>query len=133
VPTDTVRPIVEDILTRGQVRRAWLGVQVVELSPRDSSRLDIPIRQGLVIVEVISGSPAEEAGLRGSDSIVERDGRAVLAGDLIVGIGGKTVARSADLTSVLRSRRPGDEIQLRVVRGASQFTLDVRLGARPDR
>ena len=133
VPTDTVRPIVEDILTRGQVRRAWLGVQVVELSPRDSSRLDIPNRQGLVIVEVISGSPAEEAGLRGSDSIVERDGRAVLAGDLIVGIGGKTVARSADLTSVLRSRRPGDEIQLRIVRDTSQFTLDVRLGARPDR
>lgn len=131
VPTDTVRPIVEDILTRGQVRRAWLGVQVVELSPRDSSRLDVPIRQGLVVVEVISGSPAEEAGLRGSDSIVERDGRAVLAGDLIVGIGGKTVARSADLTSVLRSRRPGDEIQLRIVRGTNQFTLGVRLGARP--
>ncbi len=68
---------------------------------------------------MIPGGPADDAGLR--------------AGDRIVAIGAREVTQSADVSSAITERKPGDEVEVRIRRGGDERTLRVTLGTRPER
>ncbi|MGQ9592807.1 MAG: PDZ domain-containing protein, partial [Planctomycetota bacterium] len=86
----------------------YLGVY---LAPAEGS-------PGAVVEEVISGSPAEKAGLK--------------AGDRIVGAGEREVASPEDLRKVVGAASPGDELPLKVVRGEESVGIRVSLGSPPE-
>jgi 2-alkenal reductase len=104
VPVDTVNRIVPRILEEGTVRRAVLGVNVGEdlLAAEEGLR-------GAVIRDVTPGGPADRAGLEGLG-----DGDSL--GDVIVGIDGHDIQRSADLFQALEVYRGGDEVRVEVSR-----------------
>jgi S1-C subfamily serine protease len=130
IPVDTVKRIVPELRRRGRVERAYLGVATVELEPDLARTLRLPVRRGLVVSEVTSGGPADEAGVRGARSIERGTPR---GGDVLLGIDGRRLAVDADLTMALERLRAGQQVELTLLRGDRRATLTVELGRRPAR
>jgi S1-C subfamily serine protease len=108
VPIDTVRGLVDQILTYGRVVRPVLGVTIAP--PQALRQLGV---EGILILEVSPGSPAAAAGLQG----ISRDalGRLVI-GDVVVGVNGAPVRREGDLFGALDRCKVGQEIEVQVLR-----------------
>jgi S1-C subfamily serine protease len=132
VPVNTVKEVVAQIKQNGKVEHAYLGVEMQAISDQLSQTFDLPVEDGLLIVNVVDGSPAEEAGLRAGDQTVIVEGTSyVLGGDIVTGADGQTVADPDDLRSVIREKDPGDPLALDIQRGDSQRTVSVTLGRQP--
>jgi serine protease Do len=81
IPADKVRRIVAELKNFGKVRPAWVGINVVELSPRTARRLGWERNYGVLVDSVDAGSPAQTAGVRAGDIVAEVGGSAVEGGD----------------------------------------------------
>ena len=111
------KPIIDE-LRQGTTRtRPFLGVNMFDVTPAVADELDLDIESGALVAGVTEGSAAEVGGIR--------------AGDVIVEIHGQVVEDSGDVTSIVRERKPGDEIDVTIVRNGERETLTVRLGERP--
>jgi S1-C subfamily serine protease len=85
-----------------------------------------------MIVGVVEGSPADQAGLQGGEQQVIVGGRSyVLGGDIVVRADGQTVMSPDDLRRIIMAKAPGDSMTLDIHRGQSQRTVDVTLGQQP--
>ena len=114
VPAWRVRRIVEEIQTTGEVARpAPPGLNVRALNARAARMLDLAVSEGLLVISVDPRSPAEAAGIQPYDVIVEVDGQ--------------RVPDSATASALLRSRRPGDAVLLRVVRDGREVEVEMTL------
>jgi S1-C subfamily serine protease len=85
-----------------------------------------------MVVGVVEGSPADEAGLQGGEQQVIVGGRSyVLGGDIVTGADGQPVTSPDDLRSMIMEKSPGDSITLDIQRGQSTRTVSVTLGQQP--
>ena len=73
IPVDVARSVLDELKLHGRVKRGWLGVSVVDLTPDVARNFGRPSYSGVVVSEVVSGSPAQRAGLRAGDIILEVD------------------------------------------------------------
>jgi S1-C subfamily serine protease len=112
-----VQPVVKQLIQSGDVTRAFLGITPVDVTPALASQLNLPVQSGVGIVSVQSGSPAANAGLQ--------------ADDIIVSIGGTTVANSGDLLNYLSQHEAGEPLSVDYYRGGSKQTVQVTLGRSP--
>ena len=123
------------LISDGRYDYAWLGISGTGLGREIVQEMGLPQGTGgALVIEVAKDSPAERAGLRGSDRTVVIDGRTLaLGGDTIVAINGSAVNGIDDLIIYLVNRtRPGDTITLELVRGQGQREeVGVTLGKRP--
>ncbi|HXG75159.1 MAG TPA: trypsin-like peptidase domain-containing protein [Gaiellaceae bacterium] len=120
IPSDTVRTIVRQLVASGQVEHAYLGITMVT------------VPEGVAVTDVRSGTPADEAGLRPATGARLVDGESLPAGgDVIVAFAGREIATSAELQSAVDEHRPGDVVELTVLRDGRRVTLAVTLGSRP--
>jgi serine protease Do len=112
---------------------AWLGITGMTLSPEVAKAMDLSEDQrGVLVEEVASGSPADKAGLRGSDKPVTISGqRLLVGGDVIVEWDGQAVAQMEELRTLIGKAHPGQEITLKVLRDGKQIQVQVTLEARP--
>jgi len=123
IPVDTVRWVVPELIKNGEIRRASLGVELI-----DASRL-VNI-EGALIVEVEPGSSAEAQGLRGT----YRDRRgSIELGDIIIEVDGNPVASESDLFLALERREAGERVQLKILRRSQELAVEVVLGKSPAR
>lgn len=120
VPVSTVKRVVPQLVEKGRVSRAGLGVQVIE----DDLARRWGIK-GVIIREVVNGSAADRAGLKGS--VVER--RRLQLGDIIIGIDDKTIAKYDDLYTSLDTRNAGERVKVRFLRGEDEREVWVELQA----
>jgi serine protease Do len=113
--------------------RAWLGISGVALSPEIAQAMDLPQDQtGVLIVEVVSDSPADSAGLRGGDKAVTiQDRQLLVGGDVITAWDGKTVTRMEELQALVSGSHPGQQVTITVLRNGVQENVQVTLEARP--
>jgi serine protease Do len=113
--------------------RAWLGITGGNLTPDIAQAMNLNSDQtGALVVNVQSGSPADNAGLKGSDQNVTIGGQSVpVGGDVIIAIDGQQIASMDDLGAALQNYKPGDQITMTVLRGSQQLDLSVTLGERP--
>jgi serine protease Do len=113
--------------------RAWLGISGVALSPEIAQAMDLPQDQtGVLIVEVVSDSPADAAGLRGGDKTVTIHGQQLpVGGDVITAWDGKTVAQMEELQALVSESHPGQHVTIAVLRNGVQENVQVTLEARP--
>lgn len=118
IPAATVERVVDAILTRGHVARAYLGVamQPARLTTALAERLRLEDPHGVLVVMVESDSPADRAGL--------------LVGDLIVAAAGKPVSEPQDVAELLGAEQVGAALELSVVRGGERQSLTVTIGER---
>ena len=118
IPAPTVVDVVRQLAADGDVEHAFLGVQLRPLTPDVRAQLDVSVDAGAIVANVEDGGPADDAGLRAGDVIVEAAGRDVTAVE--------------DVLSALRRTDPGDPISLTVVRGTQRRQITVDTTRRPD-
>ena len=112
---------------------AWLGIVGMSLTPEIAKAAGLPAdQQGVLIEQVDQGSPADQAGLRGSYKPVVVNGRSLLiGGDVITALEGQPVTQIEDLKAMLSQAHPGDEVTLTVLRDGKEARVRVTLGERP--
>ena len=132
VPVNTVKEVVSQIKASGKVEHAYLGVQMQEITPELAETVNVPVDEGVMIVGVVEGSPADEAGLQGGEQQVIVGGRSyVLGGDIVTRADGQPVTSPDDLRSMIMEKSPGDSMTLDIQRGQSTRTVNVTLGQQP--
>jgi S1-C subfamily serine protease len=143
VPIDTVKSVVEQLITSGEVVHGYIGVRMFSVGMGEVaaytglSREQLAGEYGLpgngaIVSEVTPGSPAAEAGIEGGED-KEIEGISIPLGDVVTEIGGKSISSPDDLIEVVNSSEPGDGLILTVVTpGEEPRRVEVRVGVRPD-
>ncbi len=133
VPINIVKQVVPELIKSGEYAYPWLGIQGRDLWPDDVEAMDLPVHAGALVVSVMQDSPADKAGLRGSDRTITVDGEEVrTGGDVIVAVDDEPVNGMDDLiTYLVRNTRPDQEITLTVIRDGKEISVPVTLGTRP--
>lgn len=135
VPVDTARRVVPDLISFGHVNRGWIDIYPVQLEPNIVRYGKLSVSNGILISKVEDGSNADIAGIRGgnSDKPVQY-GRSVIyfGGDIIVGVDGLEVNTLEDLFSALENNKPGEAVEVKLIRAKKNITTTVILTERPE-
>ncbi len=133
IPSNTIDKVVPSLITAGSFQHPWLGVAGRDMTPGIAERLGLEEPRGFLVMEVVAGSPAEAAGIRGGDEDATIEGVPVkLGGDVIVSIDNQTVRKIDDILVYLqREKSVGDELQLTILRDGQELNVTAVLGARP--
>ncbi|HEV2092061.1 MAG TPA: trypsin-like peptidase domain-containing protein [Rubrobacter sp.] len=145
VPIDTVRGVVEELITTGEVAHGFIGVQMFEfgvdeisaytgLSTEElSERYGLPAN-GALVKEVTPGGPAEKAGISGGGTEdIEVVPNVPVEGDVITAVDGEKVSASDDVIEAVNATDPGDRLTLTVVSPDGEpREVEVTIAPRPD-
>ncbi|HEY3542644.1 MAG TPA: trypsin-like peptidase domain-containing protein [Gaiellaceae bacterium] len=107
IPIDAVKDVADTVIAGKTVQHAYLGVQIGDTSSDT----------GAQVAKIVSGSPADKAGLK--------------VGDVVTAIDGKPVTNADDLTALVATYKPGDKASLTVTRNGTSTKLDITFGQRP--
>ena len=132
VPINTAKQIISELINRGYVARPYLGIAGHEIVPALVQALRLPVKEGIMVVEVTPGSPAQRAGVRGGD-------RAVQVGNMIVRVGGDIITEVdqvkvrtfEELSDLIDAKQPGDTVALTFNRQGKLNVVEVRLREGP--
>jgi S1-C subfamily serine protease len=129
IPIDTAKAVLNDLMTLGRVRRPALGVRTVPVSPELAEEIGLPVDFGLLIIGVVPGSSADQAGLRaGTERAYLGNIPVMLGGDLIVAIDGEKIQDQDDLTQMMNNHRAGDSVKVTIYRNKKKMDVEVSLG-----
>jgi len=133
VPANIIRRVVPQLIKEGRYAYPWLGVSGRDVNADIVEAMGLTQRRGALIVEVIKGSPAERAGLRGSNrSVTVHDVGLEVGGDIITAVDGVPVKQFDDLLVYLVEKTTvGQKIELTVLREGRSETVYVTLAERP--
>jgi S1-C subfamily serine protease len=132
IPINTVKDVVAELITHGDVEHAFLGIEGKSLTPSIARLFHLPVSSGVIVATVRQGSGAAGAGLKAATSEVTVEGESWPAGgDVIVKVDGEPVPTVERLVDLIASKQPGDKIDVEVVRESSHHTLTVKLGRQP--
>ncbi|WP_079416176.1 S1C family serine protease [Thiomonas intermedia] len=117
VPVSTARNVMQQLISTGQVVRGWIGVEPQDVTDHLARALNLPHPEGVVIVGVLRKGPADAAGVR--------------PGDVVLDVNGKLVGNTGQLLNAVAALKPGSEAAIQVLRDGKATTLNVRIGTRP--
>jgi serine protease Do len=118
VPINVAKDILPQLREKGKVTRGWLGVSIQALTDDLARSLGMKESKGAIISDLTPGAPAEKAGLKPGDVVLEADGR--------------VIEDNSDLSQYIASRAPGATVRLKILRDGKEQTLPVTLGTFPD-
>jgi len=113
VPSNIAKKVIEDILEFGNVQRAYLGINYEELNSEKASEFGVGSTEGVLITRVLEQGAAKEAGLMVNDIIIKMDN--------------VKIANFSDLQGFLGSKRPGDEVEVAILRNEINKILPLKL------
>jgi putative serine protease PepD len=129
IPINTAKRVAEQLITKGRVRRAVLGIQGREIWPELAEALSLPVQHGLLIETVATGGPAARAGIRGGNrSVLAGLQELRIGGDVLVAVNGKEISTQTDLNLMLNRAQPGDSVTLTILRDGKKLNVPVTLG-----
>jgi S1-C subfamily serine protease len=122
IPMDDVKGLINQVLKSGSFARPYLGVHYIALTATVAKDYALPVNSGAYLAPsgisgtdpVLTGSPADKAGLR--------------AGDIITAVNGRKISPQTNLTTLLNKFQPGDKVNLKVLRGGKTITITAILG-----
>ena len=117
VPVDTLLAILPQLRDTGVVRRGYLGVNIVDLGYEEAEAFGLKSTDGALVTRVMENSPAEDAGLK--------------YGDIIVEVNGKRISSNRQLIDYVSARPPGDKVGLKAFRNGDYVDVTITLGERP--
>ncbi len=118
IPVALAVPVLDSIIEFGEMRRGFLGAQVIDITPRAVRELALKAKKGGLVGGVLDGQPADLAGLRPGDVVVRMDGKPVIGG--------------TQLRNYVASRRPGATVMMDVNRNGVMHRLTVKLKERTE-
>lgn len=116
IPVNLVRGVFDEIISKGRVIRGWIGIVPEDLGQEQASQLGLA-QSGVLIANLYVGSPAQEAGLR--------------PGDLLLEVSGNAVHSAQDALARLAQIKPGSSVKLKILRGTTRTSVDVKVTERP--
>lgn len=117
VPSNTVRSVAEQLIARGRIEYPFIGISYTEVTPQLAAEMNLGSKSGIVVTQITSGSPAQNAGLQPRD--------------VIVAINNDQINENNSLRSLLFKYRVGDTVTLTVERGGQTLQVQVSLVKRP--
>jgi len=114
IPINMAKEIAPQLQEKGHVTRGWLGVSIQEVTPELAKSFGLKEKKGALVAQVVSGSPAEKAGIEQGDVIVEFDG--------------KNVADSKDLPRMVASTPVGKAVTITLSRNGKVLDRQVKVG-----
>jgi serine protease Do len=118
IPINLARGILEQLKAKGEVTRGWLGVAIQDLNNELAEYYGFKNGKGVLVTEVFSGDPADQAGIEPRDIIVE--------------VNGKTVETTRDLTSLIAGLDVGETANIKIFRDRKTMTLQVKIAKREE-
>ncbi len=119
IPIDVGMKVARQLKTNGRVVRGWLGVVIQSVDRGLAKSFGMQRPEGALIARVVADSPADKSGLR--------------VGDVILKFGGEAVETSGSLPPLVGRANPGDRVKVEVLRDGRRETIDVEIGALPER
>ncbi len=114
IPINMVRQVATQLIQYGEVRRGQLGIVIQDLTPELAKAFGLKQTKGVVIAQVMPGSPAEKAGLQ--------------TGDVITQVNGKPVQTAAELRNAIGLLKIGEKVSLDLLRNGTQQHVQVTIG-----
>jgi S1-C subfamily serine protease len=129
IPINTAKAVLNDLMTVGRVRRPALGVVTIPISAELADEMGLPSDYGLLILQVVPGSAADQAGLRaGNERAYLGNIPIMLGGDLIVAIDGEKIEDEQTLSEIMNNHRAGDTVKVTIYRKKKKMDVSVALG-----
>ena len=117
VPMNLARSVMEQLIEKGKVTRGYLGVMIQPVTPELAKEFKLSDNRGALVGDVTKDSPAEKAGLKD--------------GDVVVQFNGKKVTDSRHLRLMVSQAAPGTKVELKVLRDGEEKSFHVKLGELP--
>ena len=118
IAASSVKPVIEELIKYGRVKHGWPGMTFWDISARMAGQLGLSSTDGALVAEVYTGGPADEAGIR--------------PGDVILQAGDQKVTSVADIQDVLRKARAGDTLALKLSRRGKIINVKIKLSDVPE-
>jgi S1-C subfamily serine protease len=129
IPVNIAKRVVPQLIQYGEVRRPKLGANLLPVANINDQGAHLPVSSGLIIRNVVPGTSAANAGLRG---LSQDPSGSISLGDIILGIDGEKMNDMDDLYRFLDKKKIGDTIQVELYRNGADTTVPVRLlGTQP--
>ena len=117
IPVSTAKMVLEQIVKSGSVTRGWIGVELQELTPPIAESLRLATARGALIGGVLRGGPADKAGVK--------------PGDVVIEIQGRPVADSVGLLNLVAALAPGQPAKVKLKRQGQDVDANITVGRRP--
>ncbi|OGW31234.1 MAG: hypothetical protein A2X59_00855 [Nitrospirae bacterium GWC2_42_7] len=117
VPSNMARLVMDQLVQKGKITRGWLGVTIQELTPELSQKFGIRNSKGALVGDIATGSPAEKAGIK--------------RGDIILEFNGKNVQDVGNLRNMVAQSKVGAEVPVLILRGKKEYALKVIIAELP--
>ncbi len=116
IPSNLAKGIIDQLKDNGNVTRGWVGVSIQEISKELSEYYKLKDNKGVLVVEAFEGDPAEKAGIRANDIIIEIDDT--------------KIKDSRNLTGIIAAKKVGSKIKVKVLREGKFKTFTVKITKR---
>ena len=117
ISSNTAKMVVQDLIEKGYVARPYLGITIMTVTPSIARSYDLATNEGALITRLVTGSPADEAGLSPGDVIIRFDGQRIITAD--------------DVVLAIRANEIGDEVEITYFRDSKEHTTSATLIERP--
>jgi len=117
IPATLARQVMEQIVTKGNVTRGWIGIEAQDITPELAESFKLKQAKGALIAGVLHNSPADKAGLR--------------AGDILLEIEGKPVLDSGSMLNLVAALAPNQKATLKIARAEKEINVSILIGKRP--
>ncbi len=118
IPVNMAKNIVSQLRSGGKVVRGWIGVYVQPVTPEIAESLEIDDYDGALVADVTDGGPADKAGVK--------------RGDIIIELNGNKIDQMPDLPKLVASYAPGTKTKMKVLREGKEKVLNIKLGELPE-
>jgi S1-C subfamily serine protease len=133
IPVNTAKRVVAEMIEYGRVRRGWIDATVVQLFPNLVSYAKLPVESGLLVSRTRRNGLAEKAGMRqGTEPVRYGSSVIYLGGDIITMVDGMKIDTLTDLYSALEDNKPGEQIDIEVIRSGKPVKMKVMLANREE-
>ncbi|OGC04018.1 hypothetical protein A2276_05315 [candidate division WOR-1 bacterium RIFOXYA12_FULL_43_27] len=117
IPINSAKEVMNDLIVKGKVDRPWLGVYLKDMDQKIADYLDLPMKEGVVVLQVVEKGPADKLGLKQYD--------------IIKNVNGQEIKKSSEVVDLVAKMKPGQNISLKIYRKDKNIDLNGKIGNKP--